>query len=54
MVAFEAGLTDQKSSTLQLDLHQAASRLEKTLQVKLFYRLEWLAGNFWLEKAWLC
>ena len=44
MVGFEAGLTDKESSTKQLDLYQAASLLEKTLQDKLFYRL---------EKAWL-
>ena len=40
MVGFEAGLTDKESSTKQLDLYQAASLLEKTLQDKLFYRLE--------------
>ena len=37
----------------QLDLEQAASRLAKSLQAKLFSRLAWLAWFFGLEKAWL-
>ena len=36
-----------------LDLEQAASRLAKSLQAKLFSRLAWLACFFELEKAWL-
>ena len=36
-----------------VDLEQAASRLAKSLQAKLFSRLAWLAWFFGLEKAWL-
>ena len=36
-----------------LDLEQAASRLAKSLQAKLFSRLAWLVWFFRLEKAWL-
>ena len=36
-----------------VDLEQAASRLAKSLQAKLFSRLAWLACFFELEKAWL-
>ena len=36
-----------------IDLEQAASRLAKSLQAKLFSRLAWLAWFFGLEKAWL-
>ena len=34
-------------------MEQAASRLAKSLQAKLFSRLAWLAWFFGLEKAWL-
>ena len=37
----------------KLDLKQAASRLAKSLQAKLFSRLAWLVWFFGLEKAWL-
>ena len=36
-----------------VDLEQAASRLAKSLQAKLFSRLALLAWFFRLEKAWL-
>ena len=36
-----------------VDLEQAASRLAKSLQAKLFSRLAWLVWFFGLEKAWL-
>ena len=34
-------------------MEQAASRLAKSLQAKLFSRLTWLVWFFGLEKAWL-
>ena len=34
-------------------MEQAASRLAKSLQAKLFSRLAWLVWFFGLEKAWL-